>query len=136
MSTDQTIAPEINAIAEQFRLLGLPVEVAELSGEAKGIRASTSGIPFSAFLFQNQEQQSPYVMLSCMLPGRKASLEWVNNWNNRFPLTRASLNDEGEAMLTQSVILTGINAAHLKEVVSWWDLLLRIFVEDLMAAQG
>ena len=136
MSTDQMLATDINAIAECFQHLGLAVEIAEVSSNTKGIRATTSGIPFSAFLFQNTEQKSPYLMLSCMLPGRKASLEWVNNWNNRFPLTRASLNDEGEAMLTQSVILTGISAAHVKEVVSWWDLLLRIFVEDLLAIQG
>ncbi|MEQ8824403.1 MAG: YbjN domain-containing protein [Filomicrobium sp.] len=136
MSNDQIIDAEIEGIAEYFRHLGLPVEVAELDGGAKGIRATSSGIPFSAFLFKNEDKQSPYLMLSCMFPDRKASLEWANNWNNRFPLTRASINSDGEAMLTHSLILTAVNGAHLKEVMSWWDLLLRIFVEDLMAAQS
>lgn len=135
MSLDQPVAADVGAIAESLRHLGLEVEVADLAGGAKGIRATTSGIPFSAFLFKNEEQKSPYIMLSAMFPDRKGSLEWANHWNNRFPLTRASLTAEGEAMITHSVILTGVDGSHLKEVISWWDLLLRLFVEDLMRQQ-
>lgn len=132
MTTAQPVAAEIEAIGELFRHLGLPVEITDLSGGAKGLRATTSGVPFSVFLFKNEHQQSPYLMLSAMFPDRKVTLDWVNAWNNRFPLTRASVTSDGEAMLTHSVILTGIDADHVKEVTAWWDLLLRIFVEDLL----
>ncbi|KUO67897.1 MAG: hypothetical protein APF80_02045 [Alphaproteobacteria bacterium BRH_c36] len=133
MQTSQALAADIDAIADHLRLLGLPIEVVDLSGGSKGIRATTSGIPFSAFLFKNDEQNSPYLMLSAMFPDRKVSLEWANAWNSRFPLTRATVASEGEPMLTQAIILTGIDTDHLKEVASWWDLLLRIFVEDILS---
>lgn len=130
--TNEPIAASIDAIADHLRHLGLPVEIDQLDGSARGIRATTSGIPFSVFLFKNEEQRSPYLMLSAMFPEKKAPVEWANHWNNRFPLTRASLTSDGEAMLTHAVILTGVDGNHLREVMSWWDLLLRIFVEDMM----
>ena len=135
MQNAQPVVAEIESLAENFRNIGLPVEVAGPGEGSKGIRATTSGIPFSAFLFKNEEQDSPYLMLSAMFPEHKASLDWANNWNNRFPLTRASLTEDGEAMITHAVILTGTNTDHLKETASWWDLLLRIFVEDLVSAK-
>ena len=132
MSNPEPVIADVDALAENLRHLGLPVELADLAGGNKGIRAATSGIPFSAFLFKNEEQKSPYLMLSAMFPDKKASFERANAWNNRFPLTRVSIADDGVAMLTHSVILTGTDTTHLREVTSWWDLLLRIFVEDLM----
>lgn len=134
MQNAQPVVAEIDKLAEQLRRLGLPVEVAEMTGGNSAIRASSSGIPFSAFLFKNEEQKSPYLMLSAMFPGRRITHEWANTWNNRFSIDPRSVTPEGEPMLTQSVILTGIDSNHLKEVVSWWDLLLRIFVEDVMSA--
>ena len=131
MQNAQPVTPDIDALADVIRSLGMPVEVVELSGGAKGIHATTGGIPFSAFVFLNEEQKSPYVMFSAMFPGRTANLDWANNWNNRFPMTRASIAAGGDPMLTHSVILTGINGEHLKETMSWWDLLLRVFVENL-----
>lgn len=135
MQNAQPVVAELESLADNLRSFGLPVEVTEPSPGSKGIRATTSGIPFSAFLFKNEDQDSPYLMLSALFPDRKASLDWTNSWNNRFPLTRASLTVDGEAMITHAVILTGINTDHLKETASWWDLLLRIFVEDLMSAK-
>ena len=35
--------------------------------------------------------------------------------------------------MEKKVILTGITTDHLKEAASWWDLFLRLFVEDLMS---
>jgi Putative bacterial sensory transduction regulator len=124
---------EIDDISEKLRLLGLKVEVAELADSTKGLQAVTSGIPFSAFLFKNEEQRSPYLMLSAMFPDQRKDSEWANQWNNRFPLTRASVASNGEPMLTHSIILTGISAEHLKEVVTWWDVLLRVFVEEILS---
>lgn len=134
MTTSQPLSPDIDQIAGHIGLLGLPIEVVDLSGGKKGIRATTSGIPFSAFLFTNEEQKSSYLMLSAMFPDRKVTSDWANVWNNRFPLTRASVAENGEPMLTHSMILTGVDTDHLKEVVSWWDLLLKIFVEEILAA--
>lgn len=134
MSNAQPLAADVDEITEHLGRLGLPVEVVDLSGGHKGIRATTSGIPFSAFLFKNDEQKSSYLMLSAMFPDRKVSTDWANVWNNRFPLTRASVTEDGEPMLTHSMILTGVNTDHLKEVVSWWDLLLKIFVEEILTA--
>lgn len=136
MQNAQPIAADIDAIAEQFRHLGMPVEVVELAGDSKGIRATTSGIPFSAFLFKNEEQKSPYLMLSAMFPDRKVSCEWANAWNSRFPLTRSVVAPDGEPMLSHSMILTGIDSDHFKEVASWWDLLLRIYVDEVLAASS
>ena len=133
MLTAQPVVAEIEALAENLRNLGLYVEVAEPGEGSKSISATTSGIPFSAFLFKNEDQASPYLMLSAMFPDLRASIEWANNWNNRFPLTRASVTSDGEVMLTHSIILTGITTDHLKEAASWWDLFLRLFVEDLMS---
>ncbi len=134
MQNAQPVAADIDEIAEHLRLLGLPIEVVDLAGGSKGIRATTSGVPFSAFLFKNEEQKSPYLMLSAMFPDRKVTTDWANTWNSRFPLTRASVGSAGEPMLTHSMILTGIDTDHLKEVASWWDLLLRIFVDEVLSA--
>lgn len=133
MNQSAPVEAEIDDIAEKLRLLGLNVEVAQLAGSARGLQAVTSGIPFSAFLFKNEEQRSPYLMLSAMLPNQRKDSEWANQWNNRFPLTRASVATNGEPMLTHSIILTGINAEHLKEVFTWWDVLLRVFVEEVLS---
>ena len=136
MTLTAAVTADIDAIADLMRTLGLPAETTELDGGAKGIRATTSGVPFSAFLFKNEQQASPYLMLSAMFPGRRGTIEWANSWNNRFPLTRASVAADGDAMLTHSVILTGVDGQHIKEVLQWWDLLIRIFVEDLMKESG
>lgn len=134
MPNAQPVAADIDEIAGLLRSLGLDIEVVELAGGSKGIRATTSGIPFSAFLFKNEEQKSPYLMLSAMFPDRKVNAEWANAWNGRFPLTRATVAAQGEPMLTHSMILTGIDTDHLREVASWWDLLLRIFVDEVLSA--
>ncbi|MBU2582815.1 MAG: YbjN domain-containing protein [Alphaproteobacteria bacterium] len=134
MTNAQPLTADVGDIAGHLSLLGLPAEVVELDGGNRAIRATTSGIPFSGFLFRNEEQKSPYLMLSAMFPDRKVDAHWANAWNNRFPLTRASITAAGEPMLTHSMILTGIDTDHLKEAISWWDLLLRIFVEELIAA--
>ncbi|MCH9808940.1 MAG: YbjN domain-containing protein [Alphaproteobacteria bacterium] len=131
MTNAQPLNPDIETIADTIRSFGISVEIVELDSGTKGLHASTSGIPFSAFLFRNDQQKSPYVMMSAMFPEGKASLEWVNHWNNRFPLTRASIAAGGEPMLTHSIILTGVAPEHLRETLSWWDLLLRNFVEQL-----
>jgi hypothetical protein len=48
MLTAQPVVAEIEALAENLRNLGLPVEVAEPGEGSRSIRATTSGIPFSA----------------------------------------------------------------------------------------
>jgi hypothetical protein len=133
MQNTQPVTPDVEVLVDILRNFGLQADIVELAAGAKGIHATTSGIPFSAFVFKNEEQKSPYVMLSAMFPDHKASPEWANAWNNRFPLTRASIAADGEPMLTHSVILTGVNVDHLRETISWWDLLLRIFVENLVS---
>jgi hypothetical protein len=132
MQDPRPVVADIDFIADAMRLLGYQAEVTALSGGGKGLRSLASGVPFTAFLFKNEGGNSPYLMLSVLLPGHQPPLADMNEWNNRFPLTRAALTREGEPMLTHAVLLTGIDTAHLKETLQWWDLLVRLFAQRIL----
>jgi len=133
MQDIRPVIADMDLIADMVRHLGYSAEVVALSNGGKGLHSMASGIPFTAFLFHNEQGKSPYLMMSALFPGQNPGLEKLNAWNNRFPLTRASMSRDGEAMLTHAVLLTGIDTAHLRETLSWWDLLLRVFAEELFA---
>ncbi|MDX2287679.1 MAG: YbjN domain-containing protein [Hyphomicrobiaceae bacterium] len=133
MQNSDPVVADMDFIAEAIRHLGYPAEVVALASGGKGVHSKANGIPFTAFMFRNDHGTSPYLMLSALFPGHPVSLEATNAWNTRFPLTRASLSRDGDAMLTHAVLLTGIDTSHLKETMIWWDLLMRVYAREVLA---
>ncbi|MDX2259198.1 MAG: YbjN domain-containing protein [Hyphomicrobiaceae bacterium] len=136
MQDPRPVVADIEFVADVLRLLGYQADVTTLSGGGQGLTSLASGVPFTAFLFKNDVGNSPYLMLSVLLPGHQPPLAQMNEWNNRFPMTRASLTREGEPMLTHAVLLTGIDTSHIRETMQWWDLLVRLFAQKILGEPG